>query len=164
MSIKKATINDLEKILSFITTQTEVLVAQNVGFQELNNLPGRKQILDRISNEEEFIALENDKLVGIITLSNQNFSYSGVKWGTEDSSPIYVDWLIVDSTFNERVLEKELLIFAESMATKKGAKSIRLNGYSSGLLPSSFYSTLGYKSVDEIALEKIKIICYEKKL
>jgi ribosomal protein S18 acetylase RimI-like enzyme len=164
MDIKKATINDLEKILSFVTTQTKTLLSQKVDFQELNNLPGRKQIMDRISNDEEFMAIQKDKLIGVMTLSNQNFSYSGVKWETTDSSPIYVDWLIVDSTLDENEIAKELLLFAKSMAEKKGAKSMRLQEYSTGVRKPSFYSQLGYKPVNEIVLEKLKIICYEKKL
>lgn len=164
MGIKKATINDLEKILSFINTQTEILLTQKFDFQELNNLPARKQIMDKISNDEEFISVEKNKIVGIMTLSNQNFYYSGVKWETEDSSPIYVDWLIVDSTLEGVKIEKELLIFAQSMAEKKGAKSMRFKEYSTGLKEPSFYSNLGYKPIEEIVLERLKIICYEKKL
>ena len=164
MDIKKATINDLEKILSFINTQTDVLLTQKFDFQELNNLPGRKQIMDKISNDEEFIALLSNKVVGIITLSNQNFYYSGVKWETEDSSPIYIDWLIADFSLDGKKIEHELLMFAQGMAQKKGSKSMRLNVYSTGPMKPSFYYELGYKPVDEIVLERLKIICYEKKL
>lgn len=163
MEIRQADINDAEQIIALVNARWELIFKRTKNRVESRHLPGRKQILDRISNGEEFIAIQGEKIIGVITISNENLAYVGVEWGMKDSSPIYIDWLLVDPSVKESNLEKDLMVFAEQMARKKGAKSIRLDEFVTKQ-SQEFYLNLGYKKVGEIAVNKIgtKAICYEK--
>jgi len=166
MDIKNATINDAEAVVAFINARWDVGLKKATGDMNLSQLPGRTQLLDKISNGEEFIASQEGKVIGVVTLLNENAAYAGVKWEMKDSSPIYIDWLFVDPTLNKSELKKELMLFAEKMAIKKGAKSIRLNEYETELLPLAFYSNLGYKRIGDAEMERtdLNVIFFEKKL
>ncbi len=58
----------------------------------------------------------------------------------KDSSPIYINWMLVDPSANNSNLKTELMAFAEKMAKIKGAKSIRLSDLATGQLAKQLFN------------------------
>ena len=166
MEIKQATINDVDKMSSFLDG---VKLKQNVlGLQGewSNYLPVRNQLLEKISTGEEFYAEEEGKIVGIITLGKKSKGYVSVNWAIQAARPLYITWVVVDGNYDEKGVEKKLMLFAEDMAKKKGAECLRIDAYLTNVQQPKFYVGLGYKKIGEETYnsKEKSFICYEKDL
>ena len=134
MSIRKATINDLDSL-------TELFNSYRLFYQQESDIPGAKSFIkERLLNEDSvvFIAYEEGKAVGFVQLY-PTFSSVSMKrsWILND---LYVNASARKKGFGEKLLQKAI-----EFAEETGAKGLSLETGHDNVTAQSLYEKIGFK-------------------
>ena len=134
MSIRKATINDLDSL-------TELFNSYRLFYQQESDIPGAKSFIkERLLNEDSvvFIAYEEGKAVGFVQLY-PTFSSVSMKrsWILND---LYVNASARKKGFGEKLLQKAI-----EFAEETGAKGLSLETGEDNLTAQRLYEKIGFK-------------------
>ena len=164
MMIRKAKINELDKIMNMYTSCVDGMQKANID-QWDSTYPNRKIISEDIRNKSFYIFLINDKIIGGINIDKiQDKTYLDIEWKDKGNKFLVVHRLAVRQEFWKKGIGNKLMIFAESLVKEKKLNSIRLDTYSSNPIAINFYLNLGYIKKGEIFLKlnKNEYYCFEK--
>ncbi|MDC3105273.1 GNAT family N-acetyltransferase [bacterium] len=164
MTIRKAKINELDKIMNMYASCVDGMQKANID-QWDSTYPNRKIISEDIRNKSFYIFLINDKIIGGINIDKiQDKTYLDVEWKDKDKKFLVVHRLAVRQEYWKKGIGNKLMIFAESLVKEKKLNSIRLDTYSSNPIAINFYLNLGYIKKAEIFLKpnKNEYYCFEK--
>ena len=134
MSIRKATINDLDSL-------TELFNSYRLFYQQESDIPGAKSFIkERLLNEDSvvFIAYEEGKAVGFVQLY-PTFSSVSMKrsWILND---LYVNASARKKGFGEKLLQKAI-----EFAEETGAKGLFLETGQENETAQRLYEKIGFK-------------------
>ena len=164
MMIRKAKINELDKIMNMYTSCVDGMQKANID-QWDSTYPNRKIISEDIRNKSFYIFLINDEIIGGINIDKiQDKTYLDIEWKDKGNKFLVVHRLAVRQEFWKKGIGNKLMIFAESLVKEKKLNSIRLDTYSSNPIAINFYLNLGYIKKGEIFLKlnKNEYYCFEK--
>lgn len=164
MIIRQASQKDLQGAKAL--TEACALAMQSKGiFQWNEHYPSLEKIQLDIDRRELYVLEENDKILGIIVLSEiMDEEYISVSWLTPSEKNLYIHRLAtLPATWGEGN-GKKLMDFAEEFAVTSGYASVRLDTFSLNKRNQHFYEARGYQKLDDIYFPKqseAPFHCYE---
>ena len=125
---------------------------QQLGiFQWNENYPSLNRLQQDIDNEELYLFMEQNEVLGIVALSTQmDEVYKPVNWLTHTSNHLYIHRLAVRPDKWGRGIATKLMDFAENFAQTLGCNSIRLDTFSQNKRNQKFYDARGYFKLEDI--------------
>lgn len=164
MTIRKAYKEDLIKIMKMYESCVAGMIKNGID-QWDDTYPDTQTIAQDLENQTYYVAEDKEVIVGGINIDkNQDLTYLDVNWEDTSSEFLVVHRLAVKEEFWNKKIGKNLMLFTEKMAIKRGLKSIRLDTYSENLKAMDFYIKLGYRKLGAINLKpnKNEYYCFEK--
>lgn len=164
MTIRKAYKEDLIKIMKMYESCVAGMIKNGID-QWDDTYPDTQTIAQDLENQTYYVAEDKEVIVGGINIDkNQDLTYLDVNWEDTSSEFLVVHRLAVKEEFWNKKIGKNLMLFTEKMAIKRGLKSIRLDTYSGNLKAMDFYIKLGYRKLGAINLKpnKNEYYCFEK--
>ena len=164
MTIRKAYKEDLIKIMKMYESCVAGMIKNGID-QWDDTYPDTQTIAQDLENQTYYVAEDKEVIVGGINIDkNQDLTYLDVNWEDTSNQFLVVHRLAVKEEFWNKKIGKNLMLFTEKMAIKRGLKSIRLDTYSGNLKAMDFYIKLGYRKLGAINLKpnKNEYYCFEK--
>lgn len=167
MEVKR--VEDYEKDEVLKIYRSCVCQHQEGGFNQWDeSYPNLETISNDIENNWLFGAYFDSQLAAVISITeDEPVEYLKLQWSQEEDKYVIIHTLCVHESFLRQGVAKELMLFAESYATKNNIKSIRLDTYSLNKGALSFYNKLGYEQVGFVNFPKkteSNYTCFEKVL
>jgi ribosomal protein S18 acetylase RimI-like enzyme len=162
--IKTGNIADIDCVLGITKSCARHMIKQGV-YQWNEQYPDRDSFVNDVKNNELYVYLEKEKVVGCISLCNEmDEVYMTVRWKTINLNNLYIHRLAVHPNFQKKGVGKALMDFAENFARKKDYESVRLDTFSKNKRNLKFYKSRGYHRLQEIYFPKqseFPFYCYE---
>lgn len=162
--IRLAKLSEIQEIMSMTRACAKKMISEGI-FQWNEHYPNIEAFQNDIAREELFVQLEDDTVVGCVTISSEkDEEYNPVSWLTEDGDQLYIHRLAVHPEFQHQGRAKQLMDFAEALAKKRKVISIRLDTFSVNKRNQRFYEARGYKKLEDIYFPKQSdqpFHCYE---
>ena len=98
------------------------------------------------------VAEENNQIVGVALLSIKNYDHNGP---TKNLQTVFLDTIVVTSSYQQNGVGKELLIEIEKLAKQMSCNAIKINAAIENNDALKFYKKLDYKESEN---QLIKII------
>lgn len=162
--IRKAKQAEILPLIEITKACTAYMISQNI-FQWNAHYPNSKAFEKDCDREELYVLYNSEMLVGCITVSTfKDPEYEAVSWLTEDGTQYYIHRLAIHPNFQKQGYAKLLMDFAEGLARKNNAVSVRLDTFSQNTRNQRFYEHRGYKRLGDIYFPKqseYPFYCYE---
>jgi len=141
--IKTGNIADIDCVLGITKSCARHMIKQGV-YQWNEQYPDRDSFVNDVKNNELYVYLEKEKVVGCISLCNEmDEVYMAVRWKTINLNSLYIHRLAVHPNFQKKGVGKALMDFAENFARKKDYESVRLDTFSKNKRNLKFYNGQG---------------------
>jgi len=164
MIIKLAEIKNLNNIMDMYSSCVQGMI--NLGIDQWDETYPNKEIIKKDINEKCFYVglIKNNIIAGMRVDHEQDPSYLSIKWKDQSNKYMVVHRLGAHQKYWDKGVGKQMMMFAEEHASKKGCNSMRLDTYSNNPKAMNFYEKIGYKKLGHINLKPNKNIyyCYEK--
>lgn len=154
--------------ISKLITITRACAAKmtSVGiYQWDENYPNEAAFQKDLQRNELFVRLENDSVVGCITIStHKDEEYNTIDWLTPDAHNFYIHRLAVAPAHQHQGHAKQLMDFAENHALENNAISVRLDTFSKNKRNQRFYEARNYQKLGDVYFPrqtKYPFHCYE---
>ncbi len=162
--IRKATLKDIEPIISVTNACTETMIANGI-YQWNANYPNKKTFLNDLKRSELYVLELNKTVKGSLVISEvMDEEYEPVKWLTKNHNNCYIHRLAVHPELQGQGYAQQLMQFAEHAAIKNNNTSIRLDTFSQNKRNQKIYELRGYKRLGNIYFPKQSehpFYCYE---
>jgi len=162
--IRRAKISEISHIMAITKKCAAFMIAKGI-FQWNEHYPSKKAFLNDIEQEELYVLLQDDILIGTIVIStHMDDEYIPIKWLTKNEKNIYIHRLSVHPDFQGKGYAQQLMDYAEGYARQNGFVSVRLDTFSKNKRNQKFYETRGYKKLGDIFFPKQSehpFHCYE---
>lgn len=162
--IRRAKLQEIPDILR-ITKACAADMASRGIYQWNANYPSFEIIEHDLQRDELYVLRIGSGLVGLIVLSRfMDREYREVNWLTPDGDNMYIHRLAVHPNLQGNGYARQLMAFAEEMAKKAGAISLRLDTFSQNKRNQRFYEQRGYKKLGDIYFplqSTLPFHCYE---
>jgi len=163
--IRIATMDDLISIMAIVQAVIVEMHSYN-NFQWDENYPQAKDFAGDIKKGNLFISIKEGKIVGFICINKtQPIEYNGLKWSLSEEA-LVIHRMGVSPDHREIGIGRELVAFADELATKYNLRYLKTDTYSLNTNAQGLFLKLGYIFVGEMSfLGKEKpFYCYEKAL
>jgi len=153
--------SDLEELSALLQAVLIQLRTQGNGQWDAE-YPSREDIVQDLAHETLYVIRRTQQIVAAITIDqNTPQEYSQLSW---NNPPPVVSFhrLMVHPAFQGQGLAKALLHFAETIAQRDHASSIRLDAFAENEAANHLYQVLGYREVGKLAFRTGTFCCYEK--
>ena len=162
--IRKAKAAEILPLIEITKACAAHMIAQNI-YQWNAEYPNSKAFENDLDREELYVLYASEMLVGCITVSTfKDREYDAVSWLTEDGAQYYIHRLAIHPNVQKQGYAKKLMDFAEGLAKKNNAVSVRLDTFSQNSRNQRFYENRGYKRLGNIYFPKQSehpFYCYE---
>lgn len=164
MTISLARTSDLPEIKKL--TESCAVAMQDKGiFQWNEHYPSLEKLEADVQKKELYILSENEKIKGIIVLTNfMDEEYIPIEWLTESGNNLYIHRLATHPDVWGSGYGQKLMDFAEDFARENGYISVRLDTFSQNKRNQKFYESRGYTRLGDIFFPKQSehpFHCYE---
>jgi ribosomal protein S18 acetylase RimI-like enzyme len=127
--------------------------------------PNSNKILDDITQQSGYIAIDADQIVGYVVLNTvQAPEYQDCTWTLDDKQPLVIHRLCVHAQHQGKGYAVKLVHWAEQFAIEKKYRSIRLDAFVQNPAALRLYQKLGYQKTGKVNFRKGIFYCYEKVL
>ena len=165
--IRRANQSEIEKIIT-ITKACAAKMIEDGIFQWNEHYPNKLAFEKDLKRDELYVLELDQTVVGSITISTlKDAEYEPIAWLTEDSNQRYIHRVAVHPAYQGKGWARHLMDFAEDLAKKEGAVSVRLDTFSQNQRNQRFYEARGYQRLESIYFPKQSehpFYCYEKVL
>lgn len=162
--IKPAKPSDLKEIKA-LTEACAVAMQEKEIYQWNKHYPSTEKLEADIKKAELFIMKEEDKILGIIVLTDlMDEEYVPIEWLTESRNNLYIHRLATHPSVWGKGYGQQLMDFAENFARENKFTSVRLDTFSQNKRNQQFYETRGYQKLGDIFFPKQSehpFHCYE---
>lgn len=111
--------------------------------------PTRADYLKDINRNELYVYVEQDRLVGLFTLSSRGHKeYQFINW-TSEKPAWTLKRLAIEPDFHGQGRANKLLEFAEKLAIQSGIYRLNTDTYSDNLVARKLFERHGYQLVDQ---------------
>ncbi|WP_204344606.1 GNAT family N-acetyltransferase [Psychroserpens algicola] len=162
--IRKATFNDVENIINMTKACAKHMISNGI-FQWNEHYPNPTAFENDIQRNELYVLNIEDTIRGCVVVSTlMDEEYSPVRWLTPNEHNMYIHRLAIHPEFQRQGYAQKLMDFAEGLAKKQKATSIRLDTFSQNKRNQIFYELRGYQRLGNIYFPKQSehpFYCYE---
>lgn len=162
--IKPSQPSDLEEIKA-LTEACAVAMQEKEIYQWNEHYPSIEKLEEDIEKAELFILKEEEKILGIIVLTDlMDEEYVPIEWLTESRNNLYIHRLATHPSVWGKGYGQQLMDFAESFARENEFTSVRLDTFSQNKRNQQFYEARGYQKLGDIFFPKQSehpFHCYE---
>ncbi|WP_026754386.1 GNAT family N-acetyltransferase [Sediminibacter sp. Hel_I_10] len=162
--IRKAHTYDVDTLMSITSACAKHLISKGV-FQWNEHYPNSAAFYKDIKRDELYVYDVNGTIMGCVTISKvMDDDYIEVDWLTPNQDNLYIHRLAVHPKHQGKGLAQELMDFAEDLAIKTEAPSVRLDTFSKNQRNQKFYELRGYQKLGVIYFPKQSehpFYCYE---
>lgn len=156
MEIRKGIKSDIEQLAQLYDDLNDHL-NNNINYPGWIKgvYPVCEDAVNGISNENLYVAEQNNKIVGSIILSHKPESaYHKVKWNIDSaySDVFVVHTFVVHPSYLKLGIGTQLLDFATQLSIIEHIKSIRLDVYENNIPAIKLYEKCGFQYVDAVDL------------
>ncbi len=164
--IRKGTMEDVEKIYSIYNLAIETKTQPN---WKIDDYPSKNTAIDGIKNNELFVKVFNEEIVGTVILNRcQDSQYKLVEWSEETDKVLVIHTLVISPNHENKNFGSELVEFAKEYGKKLDLDYIRLDTYMDNSKACRLYEKLGYSYRGLVDLKLKNFIglfrCYDKKI
>jgi ribosomal protein S18 acetylase RimI-like enzyme len=165
--IRLAKLSEIEEIIGITKACAAKMISENI-FQWNEHYPNYQAFQKDVEKEDLYVLINSDSnhkghesLLGCITISSEkDTEYDQIDWLTEDAFQIYIHRLAIHPSFQHKGYAKQLMGFAESLAKKQGAISVRLDTFSANKRNQRFYEKRGYERLGDIYFPRQSDLCF----
>jgi len=164
-----ATTNDLAKIIKLYDDCKQVLKRQGI-FQWDELYPNQEIYLEAISNNAQYLFLDDELFVGVVILSeSQSEEWQTVAWKYCNQKTLAIHALAISPATQGKGYGQQVLELCEAYAVDKGYQVMRLDACSENPVALGLYEKNGYQQAGVVSYI-IKPVghqlyyCYEKLL
>ena len=164
MIVRKAYKSELKDIMKMYKSCIRGMIRNGID-QWDSSYPNSRIITSDLLAGTYYVAEIKSEIIGGINIDqNQDKTYLNINWKDTSNSFLVVHRLAVKEEFWNKKIGKDLMLFTEKLAKKKGLKSIRLDTYSGNPKAMNFYKRLAYTELGSIDLKanKNEYYCFEK--
>lgn len=160
MEIKKAEINDLNKIVKMYKDAIDNL--NNIGIYQWDEIyPNELTLKEDIEKHELNKIICDEKLVGAVVINKEtDEQYENGHFEYDNYAVVHR--LCVNPEYQNHKIGHNAMIMIEHILKEKGISSIRLDAFSKNLFSLKMYEKLGYKKVGNAQWRKGLFYLYEK--
>lgn len=127
--------------------------------------PSSVKIIDDITQQTGYIAMEGDQIVCYMVLNTiQAPEYMGCTWTLDDKQPLVIHRLCVHAQHQGKGYAAKLVRWAEQFAIQENYRSIRLDAFVQNPAALYLYEKQGYQKIGNVNFRKGLFYCYEKVL
>jgi predicted GNAT family N-acyltransferase len=146
MKMRTACRNDLDAVHALITACTRVLQARGID-QWGDEYPTRDMIAANIEAGKVYACEVGNELAAVITVGAEGSSgaHADIPWRGEEASALYLNQLAVDPKRQGQGLGNFCMTFAEKLAERRGARSLRLDAHVKNTPLRPWYRRRGYE-------------------
>lgn len=122
------------------------------GIFQWNEYYPRLEIIEKdLARQELYVLIEHAAIIGLVVITTlMDEEYKAINWLTANRNNLYIHRLAVDPEYQGKGYARQLMDFAEDLANKAGAVSIRLDTFSQNERNQQFYAQRGYKQLGDI--------------
>lgn len=166
MRLKKSTNKDILSIMKIVSDAQKYLASLNID-QWQDGYPTKEQITFDINNNDSYIILKDDKIIGTTmfsTLGESTYKNIEGEWLTKkDAKYGVVHRLAVDDDYRKLGLAKFVFQECENQLMDQGIKSMRIDTHRDNKGMQGLLSKLGYQYCGVIILTSgAERLAYEK--
>ena len=161
VSIRIAEESDLPGVMSLLRACIDDMRAR--GIDQWDEIyPTQERFAADVSDRALYVgSTDGVQLVGAFTLNGyQDAEYAAASWTFNDARVSVVHRLIVHPAFHGRGIARELMRFAEDLATSLGCGIMRLDAFRSNPKALRLYRALGYLEAGEVRFRKGAFVCF----
>ncbi|MFP2995445.1 GNAT family N-acetyltransferase [Spongiivirga sp. MCCC 1A20706] len=162
--IRRATLDDIPLIMS-MTKACAAFMQQQGIYQWNEHYPSQKAFELDIKRDELWVLLEDGEIVGCIVISTlMDDEYIPIQWLTPTENNIYIHRLAVHPDHQKKGYAQSMMDYAEALAKRQDALSVRLDTFSQNSRNQRFYEKRGYQRLGNIYFPKQSedpFYCYE---
>lgn len=166
MLIRLAIPTDIPAIMQMITKVVPVMRAAG-NFQWGDDYPNPIVFGKDIELNQLWVADVNGAIAGVTAITtDQDPEYTDAGWDITEAA-IVTHRIAVNPDFQGMGIAKALMQQAETVATQRGIKILRVDTNSENRVTQSLFPKLGYTYSGEIGLAKrpgLRFFCYEKRI
>ncbi len=163
MTIRKATYEDINRIMEIINDAKEYLKGQGLD-QWQDGYPNEEVFKSDIDNNESFVIVDED-IIGCMALSFRGESTYDVidgAWLTDGEFGV-IHRIAIDKDYKGKRVANELLAFSEKVAKEKGIYSIKIDTHLENMSMQKWTLNNGFTKCGIIYLEDGALrFAYEK--
>ncbi|MGL6064406.1 MAG: GNAT family N-acetyltransferase [Fusobacteriaceae bacterium] len=164
--IRKATINDLDAIMS-IVKETVTEMKNNNNLQWSEEYPKDEDFSKDIKEETLYVKEVQNEILGFICINTvEAKEYKELQWATKEDKSVVVHRMAIKLSARKKGIGGELLYFTDKFAIEKGIFSLKSDTNIKNLNMNILFKKCGYNVVGEINFSGINdsFLCYEKNL
>lgn len=165
--IRLAKLSEIEEIIAITRACAAKMISENI-YQWNEQYPNYQAFQKDVEREELYVLTNKESkttvdetILGCITISSEkDAEYDAVEWLTEDGFQIYIHRLAIHPSFQHKGYAKQLMDYAEILAKKQGAISVRLDTFSANKRNQRFYENRGYQRLGDIYFPRQSDLCF----
>ena len=163
--IRRALESDLTAVTAVLAGCIEEMRSRGID-QWDDVYPTREGFEADVAAGSLYVATSGTKeVVGSFTLDeNQDAEYAEVHWSIRAPRVAVVHRLMVDRRVQGRGIARELMRFAERLASDFGCTAMHLDAFSQNPQALGLYRALAYRHAGEVQFRKGRFLCFEKRL
>lgn len=161
--IRKANINDLEKIMKIIKATVEEMKGYN-NTQWDENYPSDKDFVSDIKKQDLYVDEIDGEVAGFICLNYEEpDEYVGLNWSSNKKAMI-IHRMAVNPSFRKKGIASKLVDFAEKLAEENSVSYLKSDTYSINSKMNALLTKYGFIKIGEMSFlgKEKSFYCYDK--
>ncbi|KPI54976.1 acetyltransferase [Clostridioides difficile] len=161
--IRKANMNDLEKIMKIIKATVEEMKDYN-NTQWDENYPSDKDFVSDIKKQDLYVDEIDGDLAGFICLNYEEpEEYVDLNWSSNKKAMV-IHRMAVNPSFRKKGIASKLVDFAEKLAEENSVSYLKSDTYSINSKMNAFLTKCGFIKIGEMSFlgKEKSFYCYDK--
>lgn len=161
--IRKANMNDLEKIMKIIKATVEEMKDYN-NTQWDENYPSDKDFVSDIKKQDLYVDEIDGDVAGFICLNYEEpEEYVDLNWSSNKKAMV-IHRMAVNPSFRKKGIASKLVDFAEKLAEENSVSYLKSDTYSINSKMNTFLTKCGFIKIGEMSFlgKEKSFYCYDK--
>ncbi|MER0278870.1 GNAT family N-acetyltransferase [Clostridioides difficile] len=161
--IRKANMNDLEKIMKIIKATVEEMKDYN-NTQWDENYPSDKDFVSDIKKQDLYVDEIDGDVAGFICLNYEEpEEYVDLNWSSNKKAMV-IHRMAVNPSFRKKGIASKLVDFAEKLAEENSVSYLKSDTYSINSKMNAFLVKCGFIKIGEMSFlgKEKSFYCYDK--
>ncbi|CZR96199.1 MULTISPECIES: GNAT family N-acetyltransferase [unclassified Clostridioides] len=161
--IRKANMNDLEKIMKIIKATVEEMKDYN-NTQWDENYPSDKDFVSDIKKQDLYVDEIDGDVAGFICLNYEEpEEYVDLNWSSNKKAMV-IHRMAVNPSFRKKGIASKLVDFAEKLAEENSVSYLKSDTYSINSKMNAFLTKCGFIKIGEMSFlgKEKSFYCYDK--
>ena len=162
MKIKKASLDNIEKIFTFVQKAINKMIEQGI-FQWDEIYPTKDDFANDARKNQLYIAEVDGQIAVCFTLNQEcDEEYKNGNWKYNGPDFLVIHRLCVNPDFQNKGIGSKVCQEIEKLAAERGMKALKLDCFTQNPYSQKMYTKLGYSEVGFADWRKGRFILMEK--